>query len=557
MAAQPHDSSRTPPRKPQPGAKKSPKGPNQKPASGSNSSDPKAKKPQPEKQPKPTRRRPVGVREELQQAKEVGRLTLWIRERFRETPAWVVSAMVHAVVLILLALVTLAPEIKDQVQNLIATNQTDEETEEIEELNDVDIQEIEVATEVFEQVETENVQEEVEISEFDDTAAAEIAVELSDIGEQHAPKSNLMNTIGSTTGKGFDGRGKAARAQLVAEGGGNGASEAAVGMGLKWIASHQLPDGGWYFDHGKAPTHVGPVNNPGKNQSRTGATAMALLPFLGAGQTHMEGEYKETCRRGLYFLGSQIKMGPNGGDLRGQGGNMYCHGLAAIVLCEAYALTQDKALMVPAQQSLNFIVYAQDKTGGGWRYAPQTPGDTSAVGWQVMALKSGHLAYLQVPKQTIAGAINFLNLVQSDSGAFYGYTAPAANRDATTAVGLLCRMYLGWKKEEPALQRGVAWMSKRGPTNNMYFNYYATQIMHHYGGEEWKKWNAVMRDQLVNSQITNGDFRAEKGSWTPKVGGHIGESGGRLYETSMCTMTLEVYYRHMPLYKDQPVNDDF
>ena len=483
-------------------------------------------------------------------------MTLWFRERFRETPAWVVSAMVHAVVLILLALVTLAPEIKDKVQNLIATNQTDEETEEIEELNDVEIQEIEVATEVFEQVETENVQEEVEISEFDDTAAAEIAVELSDIGEQHAPKSNLMNTIGSTTGKGFDGRGKAARAQLVAEGGGNGASEAAVGMGLKWLASHQMPDGGWDFNHGKSPMHVGPVNNPGSIASRSGATAMAILPFLGAGQTHMEGEYKETVRRGLYFLGSQIKMGPNGGDLRGQGGNMYCHGLASICLCEAYALTQDKALMVPAQQSLNFIVYAQDKTGGGWRYSPQTPGDTSAVGWQIMALKSGHLAYLQVPKQTIAGAINFLNLVQQDSGAYYGYTGPGKGA-ATTAVGLLCRMYLGWKKEEPALQRGVQYMSKLGPArNNMYFNYYATQVLHHYGGDEWKKWNAVMRDQLTNSQVTKGDFRGDKGSWWTEGQRH-GERGGRLYETSLSVMTLEVYYRHMPLYKDQPVNDDF
>jgi len=175
--------------------------------------------------------------------------------------------------------------------------------------------------------------------------------------------------------------------------------------------------------------------------------------------------------------------------------------LAGALLIRGNALTQDKALMVPAQQSLNFIVYAQDKTGGGWRYAPQTPGDTSGVGWQIMALKSGHLAYLQVPKQTIAGAINFLNLVQQDSGAFYGYTGPGKGA-ATTAVGLLCRMYLGWKKEEPALQRGVAWMSKRGPTNNMYFNYYATQIMHHYGGEEWKKWNAVMRERSVAEWTT-------------------------------------------------------
>lgn len=64
---------------------------------------------------------------------------------------------------------------------------------------------------------------------------------------------------------------------------------------------------------------------------------------------------------------------------------MYSHGIASIVLCEAYAMTHDKGLYTPAQQAINFICYAQDPIGGGWRYSPRQKGDTSVVGWQIMA----------------------------------------------------------------------------------------------------------------------------------------------------------------------------
>ena len=153
-------------------------------------------------------------------------------------------------------------------------------------------------------------------------------------------------------------------------------------------------------------------------------------------------------------------------------------------------MTRDETLRPPAQQSIDFICYAQDTVGGGWRYQPRTPGDTSVVGWQIMALKSGHMAYLRVPSITVRRAYDFLDSVEADSGAQYGYTSPAEGRAATTAIGLLCRMYLGWKQDEPALIRGVQWLGNRGPsTTDMYYNYYATQVMRHYGGEYWEQWN--------------------------------------------------------------------
>jgi hypothetical protein len=232
---------------------------------------------------------------------------------------------------------------------------------------------------------------------------------------------------------------------------------------------------------------------------------------------------------------------------------MYGHGLASIALCEAYGMTKDTGLAEPAQLAVNFIVYAQDEVGGGWRYTPKQAGDTSVLGWQLMALKSAHMAYLNVPPKTIKGAVNFLNSVQGESGATYGYVNPGKG-PATTAIGLLCRMYLGWKHDEPALGRGIEMLSAHGPSpNNMYFNYYATQVMHHYEGEEWTKWNAKMRDFLVNSQSRQGH---ERGSWY--LGGdHSSEAGGRLYTTAMCAMTLEVYYRHLPIYRKDSTMEDF
>jgi hypothetical protein len=233
---------------------------------------------------------------------------------------------------------------------------------------------------------------------------------------------------------------------------------------------------------------------------------------------------------------------------------MYSHGLGSIALCEAFAMTQDKHLYQPAQYALNFIAFAQDQVGGGWRYEPHQRGDTSVVGWQIMALKSGHMAYLHVPPGTIKKANRYLDSVQANNGAHYGYTDPAAGRQACTAIGLLCRMYLGWKKDNPALQRGVQWISQQGPSkDDMYYNYYATQVMHHWEGDPWKKWNNVMRDQLVQSQAQKGH---ERGSWFMEKG-HQTDKGGRLYCTSMATMILEVYYRHLPIYRKQSTEEDF
>lgn len=366
------------------------------------------------------------------------------------------------------------------------------------------------------------------------------------VGFERADAMDWLAAADARLGGGLEGRSPEARATMLARGGGNDQSEAAVRRGLRWLAAHQAKDGSWHFNLQHCNCQ-GYCRNPGTVATTTGATSLALLAFLGDGQTHLVGEHRDVVRQGLYYLGSRAQLSADGADLRE--GTMYAQGLAAIALCEAYAMSGDPGLKDLAQQSLRYIIYAQDKRGGGWRYSPGEPGDTTVTGWQMMALKSGQMAGLEVPSPAIFLAQRFLDSVQSDGGALYGYTNPRPRR-ATTAIGLLCRMYTGWGPGHEAIRRGVAALSQWGPSQeDMYYNYYATQVLFHWGGSDWQRWNRTLRDYLIGTQASQGH---ESGSWH-FPGTQAAESAGRLYNTAMAVMILEVYYRYMPLYSEASV----
>ena len=177
---------------------------------------------------------------------------------------------------------------------------------------------------------------------------------------------DLLNPFAGRTARGV--------AENVARHGGTKESEAAVARGLEWLAKKQAPDGSWSFDGGL-------------QEAKTTATGLVLLPFLGAGQTHQQGKYKKTVAAGIKLLVQNLKESDAGGSTVDRG-TMYGQGIATTALCEAYALTRDPALKNPAQLAINFIVHAQDPQGGGWRYAPKMPGDTSVTGWQIAALRT-------------------------------------------------------------------------------------------------------------------------------------------------------------------------
>ena len=62
-----------------------------------------------------------------------------------------------------------------------------------------------------------------------------------------------------------------------------------------------------------------------------------------------------------------------------------------------------------------------------------------------------------------------------------------------------------------------------------------------------------MRQHLIETQVIEGH---EKGSWYEAADPHS-PVGGRHYCTSMATMILEVYYRHLPIYGARALEEEF
>jgi len=234
---------------------------------------------------------------------------------------------------------------------------------------------------------------------------------------------------------------------------------------------------------------------------------------------------------------------------------MYTHALGSIVLCEAYALTKDRGLGNAAQKAIDFTVRTQNKMGG-WRYQQKaTDVDTSVFGWQFMALKSGLMGGLKVPEKTLTAGMGYLKTVQPEKpGDHWAYDPGGGRRASMTSIGILCLQYMGKGKSDPLVDQGVKLLIETSPpekTSDPYYWYYATQVVHHYQGPEWDRWNRGMRRIWVEKQ--NRDPKStDFGSWDPKDFGrehHDLLGGGRLYLTSIGLLTLEVYYRYLPLYE--------
>lgn len=371
--------------------------------------------------------------------------------------------------------------------------------------------------------------------------------EIAGLVKRAAPGPGAVQ--GGPISAGFSMRRPDIRREAVRKLGGNDASEQAVERGLKWLADHQFAAGNWSIH--ELNCSDGDCTGHGSFQADTAATGLALLTFLGAGQSHRSGEYQSEVNRGIQWLLQSQKAT---GDLytdRSEFVWLYSHGMAAIALCEAYGMTKDPELKEPAQRAVDFIVAAQHPDFGGWRYRPRFESDTSVSGWQLMALKSGQMAGLKVPKSAYEGVSKWLNSVEDNSSpGRFSYHPSKPDTLAMTAEGLLMRQYLGAGRLDSSLTAGAGFLKQRLPRleeRDAYYWYYATQVMFHMQGDYWFQWNGAIRDLLVNSQEKGGHHA---GSWDPEspTRSRWGNAGGRHYVTCLNLLMLEVYYRHLPLY---------
>ncbi|HEX7447736.1 MAG TPA: prenyltransferase/squalene oxidase repeat-containing protein [Pirellulales bacterium] len=340
------------------------------------------------------------------------------------------------------------------------------------------------------------------------------------------------------------------KAEIIASHGGSPDTEAAVKAALKWLADHQADDGRWdASEHGAGNERRVGNENFGKvgTEADTGVTGLALLAFLGNGQTHLEGDYPETVERGLAFL---IDAQKSDGSLGGQADRfamMYCHGMAALALSEAFAMTQDERLREPVRKAIGYTLSAQSDTAGGWRYQPGDPWcDTSQLGWQLMALKSAELGGLPIPEKSRQGMLRFLSNVSSDGLAKYRPLPREPYTRSMTAEALVCRQFLGLSRNHPDSNKAGDFVLGEMPGTgraNFYYWYYATLGMFQLQGKYWQQWKDALEPALISRQRGDGELA---GSWDPDD--VWGSHGGRVYTTALGALCLEVYYRYLPLY---------
>ncbi len=196
---------------------------------------------------------------------------------------------------------------------------------------------------------------------------------------------------------------------------------------------------------------------------------------------------------------------------------MYSHAIATMALCEAYGISKDHRLEMPAQLAIDFIVQAQNKDDGGWRYSPGMRGDTSVFGWQMFALRSAAMSGLNVSKNVIKGCHRYLDQAAADKDlTTYRYEGNSSPTHVMSAEALLCRQYLGWSRDHPPLVKGVSrvWDNlQTSKERNIYYWYYATQLLHNMQNEAWKQWNPKIRDSLIATQVVSKG--CDHGSWSP------------------------------------------
>ena len=369
-----------------------------------------------------------------------------------------------------------------------------------------------------------------------------------------------VEPIPAMPGLNFSGRDINRRAAMLGSGGGGGQTDEAVLAGLHWLVKVQQPDGAWRFS-GRNPQFPQPAST--RREDALAATAMALLAFQGFGVTPRSDhpsfiEFVRPVRRGWDWLLQQ--QNPDGSFFMERSGiethRFYTHAFCTIALCERLAMTGDETLREPAQRAIDYCVQHQSIRRGGWRYVPDRfseQSDVSITGWIVLALKSGQAAGLTVPPETYDGVMQFLDSMMLVTSNHYMYREEEPMpRISMTAEALYCRILLGWRRDNPRLAAGVRLMLDTPPSfadyskRDVYYWFFATQTLFHYGGEEWQTWNAMMREELLLHQEKDG---TAAGSWNPNQPiSDMWSQYGRLYTTCLSLYILETYYRHLRLF---------
>ncbi|MCK6482154.1 MAG: hypothetical protein L6R43_19000, partial [Planctomycetes bacterium] len=297
----------------------------------------------------------------------------------------------------------------------------------------------------------------------------------------------------------------------------------------------------------------------GRAGDRVGTTALALLCFLGYGETNRTPRYGDVVRKALqWFRDHQDGTGafePAKGDRF-----LLNHARATLALAELYGLTQHPPAGGTAQRALDLLVSRRLKEGG-WSASfegKETDLETSA--WAVVAIRAGASGGLATGADPFGSFGAWLDRGTNAETGRFGPEPPSARPGAgdtsvlipepsetATAMALHCRMWMGETTKDPVVARGVEVLLRRlpeaGPTGtdlDFLYEYFGTQVLIHSGKDSWRKWSEAQKAALIDTQRMRKEECAY-GSWDPTS---RSAAEGRVACTALGILSLQAYYRY-------------
>ena len=385
---------------------------------------------------------------------------------------------------------------------------------------------------------------------------------VPDFSPKPAPIDSVAIVKSPIVMKGIYGnRDPGARGRAMGRYGGSKAGEDCVLRALRWLKKYQESDGSWNLRSGGG---VGVCKHTKiRDGAPVGITGLGLLTFLAHGETPASNEFGKTVEYAIkYLIGAQ----EGDGMFKSKDGRKnYSHPIAVYALSEAYSMTRIPAVREAAEKAMQAIIRGQHADGTfDYSFAQSTRNDVTYASWCAQALKAGKMARLEnegIEEAIKRGIQGFkTNYSRKGNGSFY-YTTRSQKYFELTSAAVLCMQLLGGAREQEARQ-GVAWLRKNMTCNwesppgecPIYYWYYTTQAMFHEGGEAWREWNRQFSQSLVGSQTIVVDAIAapdgtmkDIGYWKPAKESEWAQSFA--YNTTLCTLQLEVYYRYLPTYQ--------
>lgn len=314
----------------------------------------------------------------------------------------------------------------------------------------------------------------------------------------------------------------------------------AVEPALDWLARQQESEGYW-----------DPAKFGGKREYTIGVTGLALMAFLGNGESPSEGAHALQVKLGIeYLLRQQRATGLIGPDTTSA---MYNHGVAAAALHECLLVTGDENLDAPCAAAAGYTLKAQNDAGGWGYVAGSEDCDTSVGVWQILVLRLA----LGTGNRSVVPALNAAHRrveLATDSSGQVGYRGRGQYPNgpyALTAVGAFATLLSKpvpdvsvLDRQAGVIVRGLEELPVSGdPTrfgsNDLVFAAFGSLVVHQTGGARQADWDRRVTQPLMDAQQRDGSWPAGFDRWS--------SYGGQVYTTAMATIALESGWRYPAL----------